>query len=154
MTDPIEKTLTVPLRPAEAFDLFTDHLQDWWPMDSHSLSAADGELPAAVTVEPHTGGQIIERKADGTTAPWGRVTTWDPGRAFGVSWHVGRDEAEATDLLVVFVPTDLGTRVELTHSGFDRLGAQATAMAENYMTGWDLVLGQCFGGFCQARVTA
>lgn len=154
MTDPIRKTVTVPLRPDEAFDVFTRDLFHWWPMDTHSLSAAKGALPTAVTVEPREGGQIMETLPDGSTAPWGRVTTWDRGRAFGVLWHVGRDEAQATDLDLVFTPTDTGTRVDLTHGGFDRLGKEATAMAENYTTGWDHVLGACYGGHCRARVSA
>lgn len=147
-TEPIQKELTVPLRPGEAFRLFTDDLAKWWPVDSHSVSAADGDLPASVTVEPFDGGQILEVKPDGTTAPWARVTRWEPGHAFGARWHVGRSEDEATDLLVVFTPTDTGTRVELTHGGFDALGDVATAVHGQYHTGWDMVLGQCFGTYC------
>lgn len=146
--DPIRKTVTVPLAPAEAFDLFTESLGDWWPSESHSLSAADGDLPETIKVEPKTGGQILETKPDGSTHPWGRITRFDPGKAFGVSWHVGRPEEEATDLLVVFTPTDAGTRVDLTHGGFGKLGEAATAMAANYMTGWDLVLVDRFAGRC------
>ncbi len=148
MTDPIQKTVTVPLRPQEAFDIFTKDLAAWWPTDSHSLSAGDGALPEDVSVEPREGGQIIETKHDGTTAPWGRITTWQPGAAFGVSWHVGRPEEQSTDILVVFTPTDMGTRVDLTHGGFDRLGETAFATWEGYVTGWDYVLGQCFAGRC------
>ena len=144
MTDPIRKSVNVPLRPAEAFDVFTRDIAAWWPCDTHSLSAANGELPADITVEDHTDGQIIETRPDGTTAPWGRVTTWDPGSAFGLRWHVGRPEEEATDVLVVFTPTDTGTMVELTHSGFDTLGETAAAQFNNYNTGWDYVLGRCY----------
>ena len=154
MTDPIRKTLTVPMRPEQAFDLFTDKLADWWPVETHSLSAANGDLPRDVTVEGREGGRITETRPDGDTAPWGTVTRWEPGRAFGVAWHVGRDASEATDLLVVFTPVETGTRVDLTHDGFDRLDDAATAMAGSYRSGWDLVLVQRFGRYCAAHQPA
>jgi len=154
MTQPIEKTLNVPLRPKQAFDLFTKNLDKWWPLDSHSLSAGDGELPKSVDVETREGGYITETKHDGTTGRWATITKWDEGRALGVSWYVGRSEGEATDLEVIFIPTNTGTRIELTHSGFDRLGDAATATAGNYQTGWDFVLAECFGRYCLTNFVA
>lgn len=153
-TDPIQKTLHVPMRPDAAFRLFTEDMAKWWPTETHSLSAADGDLPDAVRVEPRKGGQIVETKPDGSEAAWARITRWEPGAVFGARWHVGRDEAEATDLLVVFTPTDTGTRIALTQSGFDALGDVATAMHGQYQTGWDLVLGERFGTYCLGRVSA
>jgi len=148
---PIEKSLNVPMRPKEAFKLFTEHLAEWWPTESHSLSAYSGDLPQDVTVEPRIGGHIVETKADGDTDRWGTITRWEPGAALGVSWYVGRPEDQATDLLVVFTPTDTGTRVDLTHGGFERL-ADATAMHGNYTNGWDLVLTERFGGYVRGKV--
>ena len=148
MTDPIQKTLHVPLRPQKAFELFTENLDQWWPTESHSLSAADGELPKQVKVDKHEGGHITETKHDGDTGRWGTITKWDEGRAFGISWYVGRSEDEATDLEVLFIPTDMGTRIELTHSGFERLGNEAVAMHGNYLKGWEFVLTERFGQFC------
>lgn len=153
-TDPIRKSVTVPLAPDDAFELFTAELESWWPAESHSLSAGRGERPAAIEVEPRTGGQILETLPDGQRAPWGRVTRWEAGRAFGVAWHVGRDEAEATALLVTFTPVADGTRVDLEHGGFDRLGATAaTAAIGEYRQGWDLVLGRCYVAQCRRRCT-
>ncbi len=43
--DPVEKSVVVPLHPVDAFDLFTMGLNDWWPVASHSLSAAGGDTP-------------------------------------------------------------------------------------------------------------
>ncbi len=153
MTKPIEKTLNVPMRPKDAFALFTEHLADWWPTESHSLSAFEGDLPQDVKVEPRIGGHIVETKPNGETGRWGTITRWEPGSALGVSWYVGRPEEQATDLLVVFTPTDTGTRVDLTHGGFERL-ADTAAMLANYNTGWDLVLIERFGNFAKAKVNA
>lgn len=147
MIDPIEKTIDVPLAPSDAFALFTERLSDWWPRASHSLS---GHETAPVRVEPREGGQIIETLPDGTEAPWARITAWDPGKRLAVKWHVGKDEAEHTELDVTFTPIDTGTRVRLVHDGFDRLADGATR-AQGYDTGWDHVFKVCYGGACQSR---
>ena len=150
MTKPIEKTVNVPLRPQEAFALFTRNLADWWPTESHSLSAYDGDLPQDVKVDEKEGGYIVETKPSGETGRWGTITRWEPGSALGVSWYVGRPEDQATDLLVVFTPTDTGTRVDLTHSGFDRL-AETAALHANYENGWDLVFVMRYGNFALGK---
>lgn len=154
MTDPIHKSIDVPLTPNQAFDLFTDKLDKWWPTESHSLSAANGNHPRSVTVEKHVGGHIIEQKSDGKTANWGTITRWQPGKSVGISWYVGRPQNEATDVFVTFTPIDTGTRVDLTHGGFERLGTTAMSLHDNYNNGWNLVFGQCFLGFCAVAIQA
>ena len=65
-SDPIRKSVIVPLDPAAAFDLFTRDIDRWWPKESHSLAAADGlGQEAHVRVEPRVGGRVIETGADG-----------------------------------------------------------------------------------------
>ena len=156
MLPPIVKTLHVPVSPSEAFHLFTARIAEWWPVESHSLSATSGEVPASVEVEPREGGQVLERCTDGETRPWGRVTAWQPGEKFAVAWHVGRGEAEATDVTVVFARVEGGTQVTLTHDGWDALGEDAGFVHAGYLTGWDLVLVDRFGAIClsEMRVAA
>ena len=96
MIDPITKTLTVPLSSERAFKLFTEEMSDWWLLESHSLSAQDGTPASLVTVTSEKGGPVTETKPVGSTAKWGTVTVYDPGRAFGMTWHVGRPEAQAS----------------------------------------------------------
>ena len=148
MLPPIVKTVHVPVGPQEAFELFTARLSDWWPVESHSLSAANKDVPMSVEVEPREGGQIIERCADGETRAWARVTAWQPGEKFAVAWHVGRDEAEATDVTIAFARVDGGTQVTLTHDGWAALGESAAQIHGGYLTGWDLVLVDRFGSMC------
>ena len=150
MTDPVEKTLTVPLDRATAFDLFTNRIDRWWPKDTHSLAAENGRgNEARIRVEARVGGKVIETLPDGTEAPWATVTAYEPGARLALSWYVGRDEDEATLLDVRFTQTEAGTRVDLTHGGFDVLGAEAETMCANYTKGWDHVLGQCYGQQCR-----
>ena len=146
MTDPIQKTLTVPLTPDQAFDLFTTKIADWWPVETHSLSASRQKtVPQKVWIEPRLGGQVLETCADGETCPWGDITHWEPGKRLVLSWYVGRTPDHATIIDVRFNQSDQGTRVDLTHSGFDVLAGEADAVSAGYDTGWDLVLGECFG---------
>ena len=136
MPDPIVKTVTVRLDPDRAFRLFTEDIAEWWPLDTHSLSAQDGHSARSVDVPDTVGEQVIETRSDGRTEPWGRVTDYRPGRAFGMTWHVGRPEEEATHVQVSFDAVADGTRVRLIHDGWDK----ATARRDSYATGWTSVL--------------
>lgn len=140
MLSDIKKTVEVPLPPQVAFDLFTKDIASWWPTASHSLSAQDGETPKDITVKPGIGGEIFETKKDGSKAPWARITVWEPGHKIACDWFVGRDEAEATKVLVVFTPSARGTVLHLTHSGFNVLDSEAQAIKGQYHSGWDIVL--------------
>lgn len=148
MTAPIVKDITVPLDPDRAFRLFTEEMADWWPLDTHSLSANDGQPARTVTVPPREGAQVTETKPDGTTAPWGRVTAYVPGARFAMTWHVGRPEAQASHVEVTFTTVADGTRVTLIHSGWDALGTDAVALREGYRTGWDGVFRERYASAC------
>ena len=148
-TDPIKKTVTVPLEPRAAFDLFTDGIDRWWPKDTHSLAAHDGAgAHARVRVEPREGGRVIETLPDGAEAPWADVAHYAPGERLTLRWYVGRSPDEATQVDVRFTPTDAGTRIDLTHSGFEILAEAAAPTCASYTAGWDHVLGQCFTRAC------
>jgi hypothetical protein len=152
LTDPIRKSITVPLDRQAAFELYTDGIDSWWPKDTHSLTAGEGDTSRAhVRMEPRAGGKIIETRPDGSEAPWGTITTWEPGARLGIDWYVGRGPDEATQIEVVFTQTEAGTRIDLTHGGFDIHGDHAETLCANYTTGWDRVLGTCFGGACLAK---
>lgn len=135
MTPPVEKTLTLPLPPEDAFRLFTQGIDRWWPKDSHSTSAGDGAAARRVEVEPGQGGRILETRHDGEVTEWGRIRDWVPGERLRYSWHPGRDASEATEVELRFTADAIGCRVDLTHTGFDALAARA-----QYASGWDTVL--------------
>jgi hypothetical protein len=144
----IRKTFRVSLDPGPAFKLFTEGLADWWPLDSHSLSARDGRLPESVLVEPREGGHIVERRHDGETAPWAEITGWSPGRRLSLAWHVGRSRDQATQVDIRFKPTMAGTLVALEHAGFEALGPKGETVASDYDAGWDKIIGEHFHRAC------
>ena len=134
---PIHKTTEVPLTCQEAFDLFLADMDVWWPKDSNATLGPD----AKIIVEPCKDGDIKEVGPDGTINLWGRIIGWEPGHYMSFAWFPDTDEEHATVVSVSFHPTKNGTRLELTHGGFDVLGDTADAVSTSYLLGWDLVLG-------------
>jgi uncharacterized protein YndB with AHSA1/START domain len=139
MTTPIRKSVTVPLRPDAAFRLFTEGMGRWWPGETHSVSAARGGRPRAITVTPGAGGPVTEQTPDGRTARWATVKVWEPGTRLTLDWHLGQEEGDdPTSVEITFTPTDDGTRVDLVHDGLVPRGQQAVSA---YAGAWGDLLG-------------
>jgi uncharacterized protein YndB with AHSA1/START domain len=137
--EPLRKSVTVPAAPPRAFDIFTTHLREWWPLATHSVGA---EQAVDVVFGEGVGGKITETLADGTTSVWGTVTTWEPPHRVDFTWHAGTPEAEATQVEVTFTQDGPGsTVVQLVHSGWERRPDGASAR-EGYDSGWEPVIGR------------
>lgn len=149
MKDPIKKTLTVPLSAADAFALFTNEMDKWWPKDPFSVKGAK----STVTFPNRKNGDIIETGEDGSKNVWGTLIAYEPGKYLAFSWHPGRDPDEATMVTVSFTETQDGTRCDLTHGGFDILGDTADAVSTSYLRGWDTVLG-CYASAAKIPAVA
>ena len=115
-TAPIRKTLTVPLRPDAAFDLFARGLKDGW------------RSPPGPVRPP---------------APRGRITAWEPGRRLAAEWRLGGQD---TRWEVTFTAVADGTRVTLVHGGFDGPGGPATALLASARAAarWHVALPRAF----------
>jgi uncharacterized protein YndB with AHSA1/START domain len=136
---PLRKTVRITAPPERAFRRFTEELGAWWPLRSHSVGQSDAET---VTMDPRVGGRIVEHIRGGREAVWGTVTAWDPPRCVAFTWHPGREPGTAQDVEVRFTPDGTGTRVELEHRGFERLGpALGRKARRGYPLGWEYVLG-------------
>ncbi len=98
-------------------------------------------LAAAVSLA-FDGGRIVERAIDGDERLWGTVVAWEPPDRVAFSWHPGQGDAEATEVEVRFLADEHGTRVELEHRGWDRLGGEAEGARTGYTgpSAWGLVL--------------
>lgn len=149
MNDPINKSLIVPLTPTEAFALFTDDIDTWWPKGTHSVSGEKAKLK----FPNHKGGEITETDENGVITIWGRLIAYDPSKYLAFSWYPGRTEKEATVVTVTFTQTQDGTRCDLTHGGFDILGDTADAVSTSYLHGWNMVLG-CYAVASKTLVAA
>lgn len=141
--EPVIKTITVRVGPAEAYRLFTAEIARWWPLASHHLAPLP---PVACAVEPVVGGRIFETAADGAERDWGRVLAWQPPHRFGMSWTVNAGPGEATEIAVTFTEASGGTEVRLDHAGWERSGPEkGVARRASYEAGWERVFGENYG---------
>jgi uncharacterized protein YndB with AHSA1/START domain len=135
--EPVRKSVTVPAVPQRAFELFTAHFHEWWPLATHSVGLEDA---VSVTFGHGAGTAITETLADGTTCRWGTVTHWEPPYRVAFSWHPGTPPTEATSVEVTFTASGPDhTVVGLVHSGWERRPDGASAR-EGYDSGWDPVI--------------
>lgn len=146
---PLGKTIEVRRSAEDAFRLFTQEINGWWPLASHSRAKSeDGERTERVDFEVHLGGRIYETLNTGEERDWGEVLALEPGRRVLFSFEMGRPQDQAGEVDVRFDPIDAETtRVTLTHSHWERYGDEAPVMRGRFSEGWDDVFVEGFGGF-------
>jgi uncharacterized protein YndB with AHSA1/START domain len=136
-TAPVKKTIYVEAPVDRAFEVFTDGIASWWPLDTHSNF---GDERNTVVFERGIGGRIFEQTADGEISEWATVTGWDPPHGFVVSWQPNRERPAPTEVEVRFTPSGSGTMLELEHRCWERLGEEAAESRASYNEGWDPTL--------------
>ena len=144
---PVVKSVTVRCPPAVAFRRFAEEIGAWWPLATHHI----GDDPQSCTMEGRVGGRLFERSKDGAERVWGVVEQWEPPRRLAFSWQVRVTAEEAQRIEVTFTPAPGGTRVQLVHSGWEKLGDAAAARRDNYDKGWGRVFEQCFADYANSK---
>lgn len=135
--EPIRIAFDVDCSPDHAFEVWTARIDRWWPADH----TASGDAETHVVLEGRSGGRIFERTAGGAEHDWGEVTIWEAPARLGYLWHLRRDRADATEVEIRFVPSGAaGTRVEIEHRGWERLGAGGEAQRDRNHGGWATLL--------------
>ena len=134
----IERTIHVEAPPEVVFDVLTSpaHITKWcWDVD------------ADVTPQPGAAGELVWGDRSSGDAHVARLTVVEaePPRRFSFRWNDdgGDQPAPGNSLLVTFdlVPTDGGTTVHLTESGFRERGWETAVLEQHYadhVQGWDL----------------
>lgn len=138
----VRKTVTVAASIESAFEVFTERIATWWPLDTYSLGESRTK---DVVMEGREGGRVYEVIEGGEEGYWATVTAWEPPRRLALSWKVNPEAAAPTEIEVRFTTEGEGTRVELEHRGFERLGEGAPKSSKNYGEGWELILGRYAG---------
>jgi hypothetical protein len=136
MIEPLRLQFTVDCPAEHAFHVWTERIGTWWPAD-HTVS---GEDDLEVVLERRPGGRIYERTAAGVEHEWGEVIAWEPPVRFVYLWHLRRDRTDATEVEIRFHPDGTGTRVEIEHRGWERLGAEGQSWRDRNMGGWTRLL--------------
>lgn len=137
--EPIRKKLEVKLPAEDAFRLFTEGINKWWPLVTHSVW---GEGAESCYFEGWVGGRIVEVSKHGEESEWGKVLVWEPYTRVSFQWYPDRTPETAQEVTVMFTETAGGSRLELIHTGWETLGEQALEKRNGYVTGWDFVLGK------------
>jgi hypothetical protein len=135
--DPLRMSFEIECSVDHAFEVWTTRFSHWWPK-GHSAS---GNPDTTVVLEPGLGGRIFERTPDGTEIAWGEITFWGPPHRLGYVWHISRDRTDATDVELTFVELGSGmTRLDIVHSGWERLGAEGPAFRRANTSGWESLI--------------
>lgn len=141
---PVRKTVFVKASPQRAFEVFTAGIDRWWPK-THGIGTA--ALRESI-IEPFVGGRWYSKHGDGSEAVIGRVLVWQPGERFSCTWEISADwkpdarAAFASEVDVRFVAEPAGgTRVDLEHRNFERMGVAAgEKMRKDVDGGWPALL--------------
>ncbi len=76
------------------------------------------------------------RTPAGEEHEWGQVLAWEPPARLTYLWHLRQDRADATEVTITFAPAGDGTRVTITHRGWERLGSRGPDLRERNARGW------------------
>ncbi|MGE0581265.1 MAG: SRPBCC domain-containing protein [Steroidobacteraceae bacterium] len=127
--DQVEVSVTVPVGPAVAFDLFTRETDLWWRRGVRFRAA--GRAPGALHFEPGVGGRLFEEYSNDAgvhLVEFGRVTAWEPPARLVFEWrNVNFAPDEKTEVDVSFEAIHGGTRITLIHRGWASLRADHPA---------------------------
>jgi uncharacterized protein YndB with AHSA1/START domain len=138
----IRKSVTVEAPLEHAFRIFTEEIHTWWPLRTHAVDTDQSDM---VILEGCEGGRLFERTPGGDEHLWGTVAVWDPPHRVGYSWHPGRGADTAQEVEVTFTSEGEGTRVDIRHWGWERLGEPVDETVASYEEGWDVVLAHYVG---------
>lgn len=141
--EPVRHSIEVTVPAAQAFRLFIDQIDTWWPLASHSVGR---QRATGCYFEGRHGGRIYETHDDGSLHVWGTVTAWQPPERVVFSWHPGREADSAQEVELRFVDLGGRTRVELEHREWEALGDRAAEIRDRYHSGWPGVLAR-FGAW-------
>jgi uncharacterized protein YndB with AHSA1/START domain len=79
------------------------------------------------------------------------VLAWQPPARVVFTFHPGRDDKEAQTVEVTFSSAPQGAKVVLTHSGWEKLTANAQQTRDSYNQGWEGVFVTGYQEYVQNR---
>jgi hypothetical protein len=91
-------------------------------------------------MEPGVGGRVLERSPSGVERAWGEVTAWNPPSRLEFAWNPDGPKDDRQVVSVEFQEEANGTRVTLTHHGWQFAGVAVcvtgpAASAANLVSG-------------------
>jgi uncharacterized protein YndB with AHSA1/START domain len=116
-------------------------MDTWWPLETHSRhDEVEGATVERIEFPTQVGLPILELLSTGEALPWGELLVHEPPSTIVIAWNPTATPRPPTEVVVTFTPEGEGTRVDLEHRGWERLGDLAAEARAGYETGWDPVL--------------
>ena len=127
--DAASASVFVRVSQADAFDVFTREIDQWW---RHGVKfRIAGKRRGQLFFECEPGGRLFETFVLTTgpkTIEVGRVLAWDPPHRFELEWRgVNFKPHERTFVEVTFAPSGEGTLVKVRHHGWSALPTEHPA---------------------------
>ena len=138
-SDAVTVALDIEVEPEFAFAVFTRDLDSWWGRGPQYRFLAPYQ--GTLVLEPGVGGRLLHvaDEAAGRVFVVGQIEVWEPPRRLALTWRLPNFAPDqVTRVSVSFEPTGDGTRVSVTHSGWDALPGRHPA--RHGLTGHDFVM--------------
>lgn len=154
MLDPLIKTIEVPCSQQQAFTIFIEEMDSWWPLSRFSVSALGGGVAKSIRVEPMLGGNIMEIGGDDTEHLWGTIRSFDPHDSVSMDFHISPPGVVIHERSLVEVQFTAiepeKTRVQLTQSNWEAFGEMAEMMRGDnaYGGAWNVIFVDAFKAAC------
>lgn len=134
MNDVLSRTIALACPVERAFDVFTRHVDLWWPRRHRRTR------DAAMVLEPMLGGRLLERAPGGEEWVIGRLTRFARPEALAFDWFPG-SPAAPTAVDIAFTAAGGGTEIRIVHKALSE-GAIAAwpGKVALFERGWDTVL--------------
>ena len=127
-----------------AFELFTEHASEWWPVSRRHTPDPSSSIQVLAS------GRFFERASDGAEVELGRVRTWEPPRRLVLDFYVGTDADHPTEVVVSFAPEGDVTRVTVEHRPKPESLEPYSRRAPAFERSWSLLL-ESLAAFAIAR---
>lgn len=128
------KSVTLPLTPNAAFELFTQKASEWWPKDRRHSGDSDSEIFMLKS------GRFYERARSGHEVELGHVQAWDRPNRILLDFFIATSPEKPTEVEVTFAAQEGGTHVTVIHRPKPSSADLWSARAPLYAQSWDLAL--------------
>ena len=129
----IHQSVVLSCPPERAFEIFTSHMDRWWPSARRHLSGAS-------TIRIQESGRFWEENTAGEFVELGRVTLWDSPRKIVLDFYPGTGIEAPTEATITFTPVEKGTLVDVFHGPTELSKHLFESRAPAYTSSWSLVL--------------
>jgi hypothetical protein len=128
------KSVTLPLAPGAAFDLFTQKIGEWWPPERRHTQDPRSEIFLLAS------GRFYERARDGREVELGCVRSWDVPNRILLDFFIATSPERPTEVEIAFAARGAGTEVTVMHRPKPSSEALWSERAPRYARSWDVVL--------------